>query len=284
VVGLTNQFYTLIPHVFGMKVPPVIRTVDELKKKMQMLEALSDIEVAATMLKSTGGGSQIDANYEKLNCHIEPLEKSSEEFKRIEEYVKNTYARGTPPKIANVYAVERRGETDRFAEKGGKIGNRKLLWHGSRLTNFVGILSQGLRIAPPEAPVSGYRFGKGLYFADMCSLSAAYCRSSGSEDFCMLLVDVAMGEPTKLTRDQFMEKPLGRTHSTLATGSEAPSSSHTMTLRPPKFSTAKIDLAVEVPLGKPKPTGITATSVHENQYIVYDVGQARLQYLLHLKN
>lgn len=35
-----------------------------------------------------------------------------------------------------------------------------LLWHGSRLTNFVGILGQGLRIAPPEAPVTGYRFGK----------------------------------------------------------------------------------------------------------------------------
>jgi hypothetical protein len=27
---------------------------------------------------------------------------------------------------------------------------------GSRLTNFIGILSQGLRIAPPEAPVTGY--------------------------------------------------------------------------------------------------------------------------------
>ena len=34
--------------------------------------------------------------------------------------------------------------------------NRMLLWHGSRLTNWVGILSQGLRIAPPEAPVTGY--------------------------------------------------------------------------------------------------------------------------------
>lgn len=27
---------------------------------------------------------------------------------------------------------------------------------GSRTTNYVGILSQGLRIAPPEAPVTGY--------------------------------------------------------------------------------------------------------------------------------
>jgi poly [ADP-ribose] polymerase len=36
-----------------------------------------------------------------------------------------------------------------------------MLWHGSRLSNFVGILSQGLRIAPPEAPKTGYMFGKG---------------------------------------------------------------------------------------------------------------------------
>lgn len=34
-------------------------------------------------------------------------------------------------------------------------------YHRIRLTNYVGIISQGLRIAPPEAPVSGYRFGKG---------------------------------------------------------------------------------------------------------------------------
>ena len=53
-----------------------------------------------------------------------------------------------------------------------------LLWHGSRLTNYVGILSQGLRIAPPEAPVTGYMFGKGIYFADMVSKSANYCGTS----------------------------------------------------------------------------------------------------------
>ncbi len=36
------------------------------------------------------------------------------------------------------------------------LHNRRMLWHGSRSTNFAGILSQGLRIAPPEAPVTGY--------------------------------------------------------------------------------------------------------------------------------
>src|SRR5689334_5824084 len=60
----------------------------------------------------------------------------------------------------------RTGEEERYKAWSGNA-NRVLLWHGSRLTNWVGILSQGLRIAPPEAPKTGYRFGKGIYFADI---------------------------------------------------------------------------------------------------------------------
>lgn len=61
--------------------------------------------------------------------------------------------------IQDVFAVSRRGEAARFAPF-KQLHNRRLLWHGSRTSNFVGILSQGLRIAPPEAPATGYMFGK----------------------------------------------------------------------------------------------------------------------------
>lgn len=54
--------------------------------------------------------------------------------------------------VQQVYEINREGEETAFKD----VGNRQLLWHGSRLTNWVGILSQGLRIAPPEAPVTGY--------------------------------------------------------------------------------------------------------------------------------
>jgi poly [ADP-ribose] polymerase len=71
------------------------------------------------------------------------------------------------------------------AEKEGNftdVGNRMLLWHGSRLTNWAGILSSGLKIAPPEAPVTGYMFGKGCYFADCCSKSANYCYTNSTKN------------------------------------------------------------------------------------------------------
>ena len=69
----------------------------------------------------------------------------------------------------------RPGESEKFKKD---LHNKQLLWHGSRTTNYAGILTQGLRIAPPEAPVTGYMFGKGVYFADMSSKSANYTHTS----------------------------------------------------------------------------------------------------------
>jgi poly [ADP-ribose] polymerase len=46
----------------------------------------------------------------------------------------------------------------------------------------------GLRIAPPEAPVTGYMFGKGVYFADMFSKSANYCYASETSRSGVLLL------------------------------------------------------------------------------------------------
>lgn len=68
--------------------------------------------------------------------------------------------------------------------------------HGSRTTNFGGILSQGLRIAPPEAPVNGYAFGKGVYLADVSSKSAGYCQPGMSGGTGLLLLcEVELGKP-----------------------------------------------------------------------------------------
>jgi len=51
-----------------------------------------------------------------------------------------------------IFKVAREGEAKVY-KPFRDLQNRMLLWHGSRTTNYAGILSQGLRIAPPEAPV-----------------------------------------------------------------------------------------------------------------------------------
>lgn len=42
-----------------------------------------------------------------------------------------------------------------------KLGNQKLLWHGTNMAAVAAILTSGLRIMPH----SGGRVGKGIYFA-----------------------------------------------------------------------------------------------------------------------
>ena len=58
---------------------------------------------------------------------------------------------GKELKTTAPYSSCRKGQ-DGTWEDWKDFENRQLLWHGSRLTNWMGILSQGLRIAPPEAP------------------------------------------------------------------------------------------------------------------------------------
>lgn len=58
-------------------------------------------------------------------------------------------------------------------------------------------------------------FGKGVYFADMVSKSANYCRTSKSDPKgLMILCEVALGNMYELTGSKYVEKlPKGK-HST----------------------------------------------------------------------
>ncbi len=137
------------------------------------------------------------------------------------------------------------------------------------MSNFGGILKQGLRIAPPEAPASGYNFGKGLYFADMASKSLGYSWSDKSgSDLLIMLAEVALGEPNiKMNFDFNAAKlPKGK-HSTYGIGTTAPSAHKT------------IESGIKVPFGegKPNPKG---KHLSYSEFIVYDVSQVRLRYLL----
>lgn len=126
-----------------------------------------------------------------------------------------------------------------------RLHNHKLLWHGSRLSNFAGIISQGLRIAPPEAPVTGYMFGKGtaicpltpmpmrnsplpvcvtfslppgIYFADMVSKSANYCCTTPANPVGLLLLcEVALGDVHELTQAKNITKLPDKKHSVKGT-------------------------------------------------------------------
>lgn len=277
-IGGSNQFYTLIPHDFGMERPPIINTVEMVNTKTEMLESLMEMEVAYGMLKEENTDemvSPLDGHYKQLNTDIKPLAHDSDEFALLKQYVQNTHAAthaNFELEIEDIFSVDRRGEKRRY-KPFKKLHNRKLLWHGSRLTNYVGILSHGLKIAPPDAPVTGYMFGKGIYFADMVSKSANYCCTSRQNSTgLMLLCEVALGDMLECHQAKYVTKLPNDKHSTKGVGKTYPNADESH----------KRDDGVEIPLGKPVTDDKLKSSLLYNEYIVYDVAQVNVQYLFKL--
>ena len=202
---LSNAFYSLIPHAFGRNRPPIIQTQDMLKREVDLLDSLSDMKDASNIMKKEPKDAEkinaLDRQFKGLNLEeMTPLNKDSTEFLELKNYLVDT--RGATHhvnyQVSQIFRIERQGEKDRFDKSpfAGPPRDRRLLWHGSRATNFGGILSQGLRIAPPEAPVSGYMFGKGIYLADMSSKSANYCCPYISNGHALLLLcEAELGNP-----------------------------------------------------------------------------------------
>ncbi|KAM4605559.1 poly [ADP-ribose] polymerase 2 isoform 2-T2 [Polymixia lowei] len=274
-----NQFYTRIPHDFGLKTPPIIRTEDELKAKIALLEALSDIQIAVKVVQSSGDSEEhpLDRQYSSLHCQLQPLDPGSNEFKVIEKYLQSTHAsthNDYTMTVLDMFSVDREGESHNFLSQ---IHNRTLLWHGSRLSNWVGILSQGLRVAPPEAPSTGYMFGKGIYFADMSSKSANYCFTSQRNNVGLLLLsEVALGDCNELLDADYKANklPAGK-HSTKGLGQTGPNPKNSVTLD-----------GMTVPMGPGVKTGVGKSGCYSllyNEFIVYNPAQTRMRYLLRIQ-
>uniref|UniRef100_A0A673J6D9 Poly [ADP-ribose] polymerase n=1 Tax=Sinocyclocheilus rhinocerous TaxID=307959 RepID=A0A673J6D9_9TELE len=278
-----NQFYTRIPHDFGLRTPPIIRTEDELKEKIALLEALSDIQIAVKMVQSSVQNDEhpLDRQYQSLQCQLQPLDSNytnlSVFVKVIEKYLQSTHApthSDYTMTILDIFALEREGEKDNFCSE---MENKMLLWHGSRLLNWVGILSQGLRVAPPEAPVTGYMFGKGIYFADMSSKSANYCFANQKNNQGLLLLsEVALGNSNELLDADYSadQLPSGK-HSTKGLGQTAPDPNNYVALD-----------GVTVPMGPSVKTGVGQKGGYTllyNEYIVYNPAQIQMKYLLRVQ-
>ncbi|KAM7260198.1 hypothetical protein ACFE04_015939 [Oxalis oulophora] len=272
-VDASNRFFTVIPSIH----PHVIRDEDDFKSKVKMLEALQDIEIASRLVGfDVDNDDTLDEKYKKLGCDIDPLSHNSEDYQLIEKYLLHTHAPTHTEwtlELEEVFSLERKGEFDKFAPQREKLGNQMLLWHGSRLTNFVGILNQGLRIAPPEAPATGYMFGKGVYFADLVSKSAQYCYTDKKSPVgLMLLSEVALGDVYELKKAKYIDKlPKGK-HSTKGLGKKVPQESEFV----------KWKENVVVPCGKPVSSNVRATDLMYNEYIVYDTAQVKMEFLLKL--
>ena len=290
----SSEFYTQIPHNFGFQKMSnfIIDTLEKVKEKIDMISVLSDMKITLKILESVGKEKseeeyeneeekQIHDYYKQLKCDIRSISPSEEIYSILNKYLTakmdkkdsdgfgSYYSYRNRLSLVKAFELKRHGEEEKFKKE---LGNKKLLWHGSRITNFVGILSQGLRIAPPEAPSSGYLYGKGVYFADMAQKSSMYCYPVNNIAL-ILLGEVALGEEDQRTSCDFNlpnTKKFG-TDSVHALG------------RLESDGGVFINGDVFVPNGDSKINEKNQLCNDYAEYIVYNVDQIKLRYLLKIK-
>ena len=127
-------------------------------------------------------------------------------------------------------------------------------------------------MAPPEAPVQGYMFGKGIYFADMFEKSRAYSAMGSQEAVYMLLCDVSLGNMFPSHGAIYMEEPQAGTNCTWGVGHDQPNWANGL------YEPG----GAQLPLGG-RQHGQSGCLGH-SEFIVYDPAQVRMRYLVELNN
>lgn len=102
-----------------------------------------------------------------MTCDIiQVLARESAEYQMIEDYVANTHAATHSSyalEVMEVFTIARCGERKRY-KPFSKLDNRMLLWHGSRITNYAGILSQ-VRPHPLTTPTFYTIYHSGITYS-----------------------------------------------------------------------------------------------------------------------
>lgn len=212
-----------------------------------------------------------DIQYDSLNCTLEPYNRSDDEYKMVDEYLQNTNVgelKRYEMTIENVFKMTREEDEKRFKRK---LGNRMLLWHGARLTDWCGILKEGLRV-PSEKLRNCWLFGRGISFADMVPRAAMLCNPSKLRPTgFMMLCEVALGKVEDTTQNHFDEhQPAKGKHSRRAVGAMEPDPAARRTL----------PCGTVVPLGTPKTT--TRSYLDNSEYIIFDSTQIRPRFLVQI--
>ncbi|KAJ5994981.1 poly polymerase catalytic domain-containing protein [Penicillium waksmanii] len=175
------------------------------KRERAALGLLNNLSFALDLMENSTKVSKnqiLNRAYRGLGlASMTPVKAGTAEYKALASYLITSSvpsAHGFSVQPVNIFKIKREGEKERFQQyqksHSTLVGDRRLLFHGSSAVNWIGILSQGLRSdaqtrVTPESPM------RGIYFADVSSKSAEFCRYvPGDPDSCMLICEVEVGK------------------------------------------------------------------------------------------
>lgn len=198
ILDLSEKFYRLVPlYGYSYERMALLSTQNEIEHQMNVIHDLMHIELSGEMLLGAQHRSKeinpSDYLYRCLGCQLDLLEENGLEAQLILQYIHNSCGY-LKPKVESIFRVFREGESTYVKE----LPHHMMLWHGTKVSNILGILKRGLQLSPLGVLHTGSAFGKGIYFADMFQKSYDYCSANGSRSYYMLLCEVALGNIVRI--------------------------------------------------------------------------------------
>jgi len=196
-----NNYLSLIPRDFGRhKMSPreILPNIQKIQEENDILDGL-DASFAGLIQTPTTTSKDKEPEVFSVELHLIDDKKV---ISRIKDNVNRTRKSGhvcRHLKLVNVYEVTINNMKKSFEKDGKKIDNIKQLYHGSRSSNLLSILRQGLVIPPSHSShCTGRLLGNGCYFASSSTKSLnysyGYWSGSRSNKCFMFITDVALGK------------------------------------------------------------------------------------------
>ena len=249
----SGEFYSAIPHRLGRTrdavAAAVIDSLGGFSQKQDTLQLMKDMLMVNGEHGSVLFDSQLDQQYRALGCELTFIPHATPAYQELADYVVKSQVNSKNVKVVNLFTLKRPAEHAAFRTE---IGNERKLFHGSKITNWVGILSRGMLMPKIVVSMGGNRtdagwLGNGMYFADAACGSAFYTTAGKKMTRFMAVARVALGEVKEYTRITYgLNSPPPGYHST-----------HGIRRSP----TVK-------------------SAFDDNEYVIYDQRQQRLEYLV----
>lgn len=200
-----SDYFRLVPKDFGRKIPDpagLLSSPHLLQKEFDILNALE------TAFQSVQTSEETQIFKTKLVKVPHWTDEGKAEFRRVRSLFEKTKNSGhnytSKLQLKRLYEVEVENMKTDFDRVSARIGNvRSDLWHGTKASNLLSILKQGLMIPPASAGhCTGRMFGNGIYTSLQSTKALNYAtnmwnRSGDANRTFMFLCDVSLGKKFK---------------------------------------------------------------------------------------
>jgi len=212
---LCEDYLMIVPHEVGsrIKLESILGTLDHIQKETNILKSL---EASIEMAKKQSTQKNQSEQEKLFDVDIDLVTDE-----KIINYVKNKFTRNLSKnhpssrlKVNRVFELNIKNMTEKFSEIEESVGNKRKLWHGTRVGNLLSILHKGMIIPPSQSGiVTGRMFGNGLYFSDISTKALNYSYGtwnrtglSTSNCYYALICNVLLGKEFQADRTHFQDQ------------------------------------------------------------------------------